>query len=66
MAIGLCRQIERRLTHEVVTNGGEIPWRRNRRSYHWDKTGKHRRERRLARLDPECEASYRRYCGYEL
>jgi hypothetical protein len=66
MAIGLCRQIERRLMHEVVTAWGETPWRRNRRSYRHGKTGKHRRERRLARLDPECEASYRRYCGYEL
>jgi hypothetical protein len=33
MAIGLCRQIERRLMHEVVTAWGETPWRRNRRSY---------------------------------
>jgi hypothetical protein len=65
MASGLCQQIERRLTHAAVTNWGEMPWRRNRRSHHRDKTGKHRRERRLARLDPECLDGYRMYCGYE-
>lgn len=65
MAAGLTEQIERRLTQDIVTWGGEYPWKKIHRSSRIVKTIKHRRERRRAKADPECVSHYRRYCGFE-
>ena len=65
MAVGLGEKIERRLTHEIVTDFGRAPWKQVRWSNRWEKTRKRRRERHRASVNPECEVEYRRYDGYE-
>jgi hypothetical protein len=65
MGIGLGEQIERRLTHEIVSHFGDRPWAENRVSKKWSKIKKLRRERRRGARNPQCQPEYRRYRGYE-
>jgi hypothetical protein len=64
MALGLGDQFERLLRADLIA-GSRRPWREARGNYRFAKTGKHRRERRRARANPECLPEYRRYNGWE-
>lgn len=65
MAAGIGQQIENAFECECVTDFGAMPWRQVSSSHRIDKTLKHRRERRRARSDVECDPQYRRYREWE-
>lgn len=60
MAYGLGDQIERKLDHVFDSKRGTV-----RHSHKWDKTAKHRSERRRAKRNVECMPMYRKYKGWE-
>lgn len=65
MGVGLGEQIESMRTWELIRRDSPTPWREIAESCRLRKTTKLRRERRRARLDPECLPQYRRYRGYQ-
>ena len=64
MSVGLTEQIERKLTLSMYADGKK-PWKVIKNSHKYSKTMQHRKERREARLNPECFPNYRRYFGFE-
>lgn len=65
MAAGLGEQLESMLTWEMIRHDHPKPWLQFSKSGRFHKTTKLRRERRRARLDPECMPQHRKYCGYQ-
>ena len=64
MAVGLTEQIERKVTLSLFADSSK-PWKIIKNSHRCTKTMQHRKERREARLNPECIPKYRKYYGYE-
>jgi len=58
----LFEQIERKMQHLIAN---VKPWRQVRKSCKKIKQKKHRVERRRAMIEPDCQAMYRKYSGWE-
>ena len=62
MSVGRGYQFESDLEYVIK---GKKPWGMLRNSHRFEKAKKNRRERRRARLNPECIPEYNKYYGYE-
>jgi len=60
MALGNGEQIEREFDYMFASKRGVV-----RHSHKIDKQFKHRKERRRAKLNPECQPWYKRFYGWE-
>ena len=59
------QQIEKEIDYNAVTNWGDKPWGKVKRSRKWKKERLHRCERHRANINPECEPLYKRLTGFE-
>lgn len=63
--MGRTSQIEHYFDHRSATDWGSKPWGKCKRSHKEEKQLQHRRERRRAKQDPDCNPEYRKYDGWE-
>lgn len=59
------QQIEKRLDWDAATEWGDKPWGIKKVSHRDKKQKQHRRERRRAKIEPDCFPEYNKYDGFD-
>jgi hypothetical protein len=66
MGYGIGEQLEGGITWQKLVKNSDKPWKIQKTQWRgYAKRLKAKRERRRARLDPECAPEYKRFRGYE-